>query len=1107
MKIARIFEVFSNRKFILQGFRLFFVLFSTAIFIFAEQLPIKTYSSVDGLASSVIQNITRDSKGFLWFCARGGLSRFDGYQFTTYKINDENASNLIHYFLETRDGNYWISTDNGLYRVRPQENTVVQPVPNRPGSGVRVLNAERVADGTFYVLYEDSKGRFWGGSGLSQGLFLIEDRDAEKVTLKEVDFSPTARKENRLAIRSVVEGKDDSLWLISMAGAMRMLPDGRWVEYQLPLAKTEAPYSIRLDNKGRVWFSHNTGVYVLKPESVADFANNEQHIIRAVPIEQQEVGVVGTINLPTESGKMIRLRFKENGDSDDAGQTVTSNIQEIFSTSDGKMWLPSSKSLYIFDGGNYARLHDTNSLPGKSTQIVEDLQGNLWFGTAAGVFKYVRNGLITYNQAGGLTEPIVHSIQETPNGQLLVVHGNWFVSILSAEGITTTQLNLPKDSLSTWTSKPIFQDKTGAVWSLANKGLYRFSSFNSLTDLKQKIPQTIDNPVIQKDFWYRAFPDSQSNIWFSTHVATEKNSLYKYNLQTSEWTDYTNAEGFPKGKSVASFAEDKAGNLWFGFYGEDGIVKFANGRFIQINEAQGLPKGAVLDLKVDGKGRLWISSTGDGLARLDDPNAANLKFIRYTENEGLLSNNVRCLAEDADGNIYAGTVRGVSQINQQTDKIKNLTTDDGLAADFVTAAFRDKQGAMWFGTANGLSKFEPKKETAPPVPQVLISDLQIAGTNYSVSEFGQRLIEGIEVAASQNNLRVDFFGIGEAKNLRYQYKLEGSGGDWSQPGEQRSVDFGNLKYGTYRLLIRAVNNSGVSGEEPAVISFRINPPFYQTWWFITLAVLMLGGSVFALDRYRVRKTRQVEKAYVDLQKSEIERREAETALQKSREERLKELERVRTRIATDLHDDIGSSLTQIAVLSEVARSQANLLKAEELSTPLERIKGVSKELVSVMSDIVWAINPTKDNLPDLVQRMRRFGSDVLSGRGIKFELSAPEVENNLALGANIRREVFAIFKEAVNNIVKYAEATETKVSFQIEDQRITLKIEDNGKGFDTDEILSEDFRPEIGGNGLINMRRRAKDLGGACEILSEINYGTKITINIPLQLPENLSAK
>ena len=208
----------------------------------------------------------------------------------------------------------------------------------------------------------------------------------------------------------------------------------------------------------------------------------------------------------------------------------------------------------------------------------------------------------------------------------------------------------------------------------------------------------------------------------------------------------------------------------------------------------------------------------------------------------------------------------------------------------------------------------------------------------------------------------------------------------------------------------------------------------------------------------------------------------------------------RTRIATDLHDDIGSSLTQIAVLSKVARGQANYLKAEHLSTPLERIKGVSKELVSVMSDIVWAINPTKDFLHDLVQRMRRFASDVYSGKGVKFEFHTPKVEDNFQLGANIRREVFAIFKESVNNAVKYSECTEAKVDFQIEDNWLILHIEDNGKGFDTDEILSENFKPEMGGNGLVNIRRRAKELGGECEITSEIGHGTRILLKIPLNL-------
>ena len=230
-------------------------------------------------------------------------------------------------------------------------------------------------------------------------------------------------------------------------------------------------------------------------------------------------------------------------------------------------------------------------------------------------------------------------------------------------------------------------------------------------------------------------------------------------------------------------------------------------------------------------------------------------------------------------------------------------------------------------------------------------------------------------------------------------------------------------------------------------------------------------------------------------------------MQEAREEKFKELERVRTRIATDLHDDIGSSLTQIAVLTEVVRGQSSHLQVENISTPLERIKNVSKELVSVMSDVVWAINPNKDFLHDLVQRMRRFASDILSGKGIKFEFKAPESKENLALGANIRREVFAIFKEAVNNCAKYSECTAAKIEFRIDENSLFLRIEDNGQGFDETEILSHDFRPEIGGNGLINMQRRAAEIGGFCRIESERGKGTVITVEIPLQQKVEFTAQ
>jgi signal transduction histidine kinase len=250
-----------------------------------------------------------------------------------------------------------------------------------------------------------------------------------------------------------------------------------------------------------------------------------------------------------------------------------------------------------------------------------------------------------------------------------------------------------------------------------------------------------------------------------------------------------------------------------------------------------------------------------------------------------------------------------------------------------------------------------------------------------------------------------------------------------------------------------------------------------------------------LYRYRTKNLRRVNQALIEAQI-------AEEKVLHERGKRLAELERVRTRIATDLHDDIGSSLTQIAVLSEVARNQAAVFESEVVSLPLESIKEVSRELVETMSDVVWAINPNKDNLRDLVQRMRRFASDVCAGSDINFELDAPPSEEIIPLGANLRREVFAIFKESINNAVKYSECENIAADFRIENDCLFLEITDDGRGFDAEEILSEDFSPEKGGNGLVNMRRRAAELGGNCRIVSGIG-GTRIFLEVPLNLPED----
>jgi signal transduction histidine kinase len=221
------------------------------------------------------------------------------------------------------------------------------------------------------------------------------------------------------------------------------------------------------------------------------------------------------------------------------------------------------------------------------------------------------------------------------------------------------------------------------------------------------------------------------------------------------------------------------------------------------------------------------------------------------------------------------------------------------------------------------------------------------------------------------------------------------------------------------------------------------------------------------------------------------------ALFRYRVERAIELERVRTRIATDLHDDIGASLSQIAILSEVVNQRLGSNGARAISEPLQMIAGTSRELVDAMSDIVWAINPRKDHLSDLVQRMRRFTSDILSARDIRFHFRAPGAdEKNIRLGADLRREVYLIFKESINNLAKHSHCTETDVLFQLAHDWLTIKISDNGRGFDVARVINGEHSG-LGGHGLLGLRRRAEALSGTYEIQSERGAGTIVTLHVP----------
>jgi signal transduction histidine kinase len=412
--------------------------------------------------------------------------------------------------------------------------------------------------------------------------------------------------------------------------------------------------------------------------------------------------------------------------------------------------------------------------------------------------------------------------------------------------------------------------------------------------------------------------------------------------------------------------------------------------------------------------------------------------------------------------MYIATGHGIDQIDVMRSgnsirlgRIRQYTTADGLATGVPGMAYRDRAGTLWFQGDSGLSKLQPEPNLSHPSPP-LIQSLHIAGEALPMSDLGESTVSIPRLKPAQNNIQIEYSGLNFApgETLRYQYMLEGADKAWSEPTLRRSVNYANLAAGHYRFLVRIADTEGRDRTPTSSVVFTIDPPLRRRWWFLALLAATIIAAGTALYRLRVRQ--------------------------------LLELERVRTRIATDLHDDIGSNLAQIAILSEVALQNDS---GGANDNALARIAEVSRETVHSISDIVWAVDPQHDRLSDLTNRMRRFANDVLGARNIKLcFLSSGERE--IRIPPDVRREIFLIFKECVNNAARHSGCDAVDVEFTVEDSWLELRLADNGRGLDASVAPY--------GHGLTSMRRRIHGLGGEIEVASREPGGVSVHLRVPL---------
>lgn len=1043
---------------------LVFCIVGGANFAAAQQLPLKSYATADGLAHNGVNRIVKDSRGFLWFCTEEGLSRFDGYTFTNYGVEHGLPHRNVSDFLETRAGELWVATYGGLVSFNPQGAPVNRVVyANEGATPAPMFTVIVPADEDRYARAATSLLECRDGSiriGTMKRLYRLDRRDGS-FELHPLDIGGVGENPKQVHILDLLEDRHGSMWIASFNGLFRLWPDGRAEHYTkrdgLP---DDNIHDLLEDRQGRLWAATRLGGFFR-------FAADGRH---APPVVAEAYN-------------------QQNG-------LTTDWVFQLYETSDRRFWMATNKGLVEFfpngdgQGRHFLAYTRRNGLSFQEiTTLAEDTGGNLWLGTlAAGAMKLTRNGFTTYGAQEGLLA--VNAIFEDAAGGICfrgVVLGDQRGSDFDG-----AKLDLWRAGADTFFSRfgrfdgqrfdwftpaipfefgwvpdqAAVRTRDGEWWVGSGAGLYRFPASDSFVRIKTARPLAIytTRDGLPNQQVGRVFADSGGAVWVSGF------GLARWERASQALRNLTNAPGLPSANDndARSFGEDRAGDVWIGF--NTGVARYRNGRFTFFTASEGLPPGMIVNIHSDRAGRLWLASARSGLIRVDDPAAERPAFRNYTTAQGLSANSAVVITEDLYGRIYVATGRGLDQLNPETGRIKHFTTADGLAPGAIIAAFRDRTGALWFGTHRGLSRFAPAPiETAPP-PPILITGLRVAGEQQAVSALGETDIALAELESDRNQLQIDFVALGFAPGeaLRYQYRLEGSDADWSALSVERSVNYANLAPGRYRFLARAMNSDGIVSSNPAAVTFTILRPIWRRWWFIALATALLGLTVAALYRYRVA--------------------------------RLIELERVRTRIATDLHDDIGAGLSRVAILSEVVKQQVSG-KAEQSVPMLTEIADSARGLVEAMREIVWAIDPRRDDLSAVVSRVRQFASDVLEAKGVNWNFKvSPELER-IKLDPERRRHLFLIFKEAINNIARHAGCKSVSLSLTLARQQLWGEIRDDGQGLLARNGTgdAEDMTFSANGHGLENMRQRASQVGGQVWIDSAPGEGVRIKLMIPLK--------
>lgn len=987
-----------------------------------------------GLSQNSVVCMVQDHLGFLWLGTEDGLNRFDGYSFHRYGHEYDQpeslSDNRVTCLLETDDGVLWVGT--------------------------------------------------WGG-GLNRF-------DRPRDCFERIEFEGETRAAMN-SIRALVADPAGGVIVATQSAGLYHCDGSQVVPWQPPgLAVNATSSALCWDHLGRLWAGTELGVRIYDPhrgltERSADAAEEPPFTgVKVTALRQDSdanmwVGTFGSGVFRVQDGEVTAFSWSLG----DELSLSSNRVVSIASDSQKRLWVGTEGgglNRYLGKSEFMRYRHDSLDPTSLSDDtvfaIIEDRAGAVWVGTAAGGvnrFDGVNSKFNHFNHRDsdpdGLSHNMVFPIMKDGHGDLWIGTKGGGLNRFDAESHRFTHYRHDPNDPTTLGDDDVFallEDDQGTLWVGTNQGgLNRFRGESQT--FERFLHQADDSHSPAGDRVVALMQDRQGRIWIGTN-GTGLDALQTSSMTFTHHRFDGSDDSSISDDRISCLFQDRAGRIWAGSNGGGLNRVLGEGRFQRFqharNQSGSISHDVILCMQEDSRQMFWVG-TAYGLNLFDRETET---FRRWTVHEGLPNNVIYAVLEDERGRLWISTNYGIAIFDPFLETFKNFDQRDGLQSNEFNfgSYFKGADGRMYFGGINGFNTFFPRDmQESTFVPGVVLTELRIGNqvvapnSNDPEAALKESIItaKSIQLNPSQRMFSISFAALDftDPERNQYAYQLEGYDETWiATDAQNRRATYTNLPAGRYVFRAKGTNRDGVWNDRPASLCIEILPFWWQRLEIKAVVLVCLVLLLMGIHRSRV--------------------------------SRLLETERLRNRIARDLHDDMGAALTNITVLANLVR-----VSPEQSATRrhLRLIEETSRDLVSRMRDLVWSVDSRNDKVGDLVDRMQDFAANILANIDFHFEVG--DLQRQRPLPPDLRQNLFLIFKEALGNCVRHSGATYIRIQLNQVGRELQLSIQDNGCGMDV-AVQSK-------GNGLRNMKWRARAIKGTLNLESRQGLHLQLLVGLP----------